>query len=455
MKSFLEEDKWILFIISIFFLLSFLSFNSNIWWDSATYIGMGKFLFGQGGFWEPSRPLVWPLFLGAVWKVGNVIVFGKVLGMLFGAGCVYLTYMIGREIFDKRVALVSALFLAFIPAFFFFSSRMLSGVPSLFFMLLSVYFFINKRYFLTGLFAGIAFLTRFLELFAFFVILALFLVHFRKEKNFLMNLFYIFIGFLAVVVPYLIFNYFIYGNIFYPFDMQLFLTKKTGSMYHGPFWFYFVNLFRENILLVFALFGIVLVFKKQDYKKFTILFSFLVFFTFFTFIAQKEVRFMLLFLPHLCILASYGIFSVFNKIKNKKIVFSLFLLLFLVWIGQTAYYIKYISAWEVNPYAVFQNYLGEAKEDIWISNPIFAVYSDEKIDELMYHPTFNHDKFIYLKDNLNNAGNVLINTCDLYCEPYNEFCEIDKAELVELLKNNLEIVFSKKEGKCESYIFRR
>ena len=36
---------------------------------------------------------------------------------------------------------------------------------------------------------------------------------------------------------------------------------------------------------------------------------------------------------------------------------------------------------------------------------------------------------INLKNNLNNAENILVNTCDLHCEPYNEFCEDDKKEL--------------------------
>ena len=458
MGPLLEKNNGILIVISIFFLLSFISFNSSIWWDSAVYIGIGKFLysFGQSGFLEQSRPLIWPLFLGAVWKVADVVVFGKILGLLFGAGCVYLTYLIGMEVFNKRIALVAALFLAFTPVFLFFNTKILSDVPSLFFILLSVYFFINKKYFLTGLFAGTAFLTRFLELPILFVIIILFLTFFRKEKIFLMNLFYIFIGFLVVVIPYLIFNYFMYQNIFYSFDLQLFLTKQTGWMYYEPFWFYFVNLFRENVLFVFALFGIVIVFKKRDYKKFTILFSFLAFFAFFSFIAHKEVRFILLFLPYLCLLSSYGIFGVFNRIKSKKIIFSFFLLMFFVWFLQTAYQIKFDYDWEVSQYDVFQDYLdNEAGGSIWISNPVFAVYSNKKIDELMYYPTFNHDKFIFLKDNLASAEHVLINTCDLYCEPYNEFCGGDKKELVSLLKDNLDTVFYNKEDRCGAYIFRK
>jgi len=180
------------------------------------------------------------------------------------------------------------------------------------------------------------------------------------------------------------------------------------------------------------------------------------FFVFFSIVKHKEVRFMLLFLPYLYILASYGIFSVFNKIKNKKLVFYFFLLISLIWFVQTSYQIKYNydNEIKINKYETFQNYLGgEDVTGIWISNPVFAVNSDRKIDELMYSPTFNHDKFLFLKENLGVAENVLINTCDLYCEPYNEYCEGDKIELIGLLRERFEMVFYEKERECGSYMF--
>ncbi|MBL7055232.1 glycosyltransferase family 39 protein [Candidatus Woesearchaeota archaeon] len=460
MKPRAKQNKYIFLILLIFSLISFLTFNNTIRWDSAVYVGMGKFIYSSGnaGFWEPARPIIWPLFLGAVWKLGlDSVVFGKILGVLFGVGCIHVTYLIGRELFDRRVALTAALFLAFTPAFFFFNTKILSAIPSLFFMLLSVYFFINKKYFLTGLFAGISFLTRFLELFVFFVIFILFLIYFSKEKKFFLRLCFISGGFLSVLVPYLVFNYLMYANIFYPFDLQLFLTKNTGWVFHEPFWFYFVNLFKENFLFLFAIPGIIYIFKKPDYKKFAVLFSFLLFFVFFTFTAHKEVRFIIVFLPYLCIIASYGIFNVFSKIKNKKLVFYFFLLVFLFWFIQTSYQIKnnYDNEIKVNEFAVFQDYLKNVYGNIWISNPGFAANSDKKINELMYYPTFNRERFINLRNTIIDAENVLVNTCDFYCEPYNEFCEEDKKELIKILKNNFDEIFYKKEWVCESYIFSK
>lgn len=459
---FFKKKFGMIIILFIFLLLNviLINFYNNIFWDSAVYIGMGKFLysFGNSGFLEPSRPIILPLILGFIWKINlDVVIFGKILELLFGGGCIYLTYLICKQIFNKKIALISALFLAFSPTFFIFSTKILTEIPSLFFILLSVYFFTNKKYFLTGLFAGIAFLTRFLELFLFFVIFIIFLLCFNKEKKFLKNLSYLLIGFLIIIVPYLIFNYFMYNNILYPFDLQLLLTKYTGFIFHQPFYFYFINLLKENIMILFAIPALIFIFKKINYEKFLILFSFLVFFIFFNIVSHKEIRFMILFLPYLYIITSFSIFSVFNKIKNKKIFFTLFLIIFLIWFSQTTIQIKnnYDEEFKkIDKYLIFQNYLDkDIRGNIWITNPIFAINSNKKINELIYYHTFNHNKFLFLKANIKNANHILINTCDLYCEPYNEFCEDDKKELINLLKNNFNIIFFQKENNCESYIF--
>jgi len=455
----LKDNIGIIIVIGLFILTNIIFFNYNsIFWDSAVYIGMGKYIysFGKAGLWEPSRPILLPLFLGLIWKIGlNPVLFGKIFSLLSSIGCILLTYLIAKKIFNKNIALISSLFLAFSYTFIFFSIKILSEIPSLFFILLSIYFFINKKFFLTGLFAGIAFLTRFLEIFVFFVIFALFFIYFRKENRFVQKFFRMLIGFLIILTPYLILNYILYKNLFYPFILQLFLTKNTGFMYHQPILFYFASLFRENILFVFAIIGLILIFKKPEYRKLVILSSFLIFFLFFSFISHKETRFMLLFLPYLCIIASYGIFTIL-KTKNKKLSFYSIILILLIFFSQAVYNIKYnYFVGEDGRYSVFENYLDQSEGIIWLSNPIYSVFSNKKIDELMYYPTFNHDKFLELSSNLNKASNVLINTCDLYCEPYNNLCSIDKNEFIRLLKNNFEIVYYGTEEECESYILRK
>ena len=146
MKSYIAFLLLFLFFISKIIVLFY---QNNIWWDSAVYVGMGKYIFswGNAGLWEASRPLVWPLILGFFWKLGfDIIVMGKLLVLLFGIGTIILTYLIAHELFDKKIALLSSLLLIFSPTFFLFNSVMLAGIPSAFFFLLGFYLFIKKHY---------------------------------------------------------------------------------------------------------------------------------------------------------------------------------------------------------------------------------------------------------------------------------------------------------------------
>jgi len=324
-ENLFKENIGVCVIVALFILINLFLLNFNgVWWDSSVYIGMGKYIFslGESGLWEPSRPILWPLFLGFIWKTGlNPVASGKIFSLAFSIGCILLTYIIAKKIFNKHIALLSSLFLVFSYTFIFFSTKILSEIPSLFLMLLSIYFFIDKRFFLTGLFAGLAFLTKFLELFAFFIMLALFFIYFRKEKNFIWELFNMVSAFLMTIIPYLSLNYILYRSILYPFILQLFLTKNTGFVFHQPIWFYLINLFKENILFVFAIPGIILALNKREYKKSLILSLFLVLFLLFSLINHKETRFMLLFLPYLCMITSYAIFKIL-KTKNKKLFFA-------------------------------------------------------------------------------------------------------------------------------------
>jgi len=98
-KKFIEENKFILIVLSIAFLIRLLFFFSYhaIWWDSAVYVGMGKYIFslGKQGLWEPIRPIVWPIILGFLWKIKlNPIFFGRLLNIIMSLGIIYLVYYI-------------------------------------------------------------------------------------------------------------------------------------------------------------------------------------------------------------------------------------------------------------------------------------------------------------------------------------------------------------------------
>ena len=507
MKKRFKQGKSIFLILLIFFLIKiFVLFKLDlIRWDEAVYIETGKYIFsfGKSGFFEASRPLILPILQGFLWFIGlSPVIFGKILTLFFSIGYIYFSYLIAKELFSEKVAVISSIMIMFSPIFFFFSSFAMTGIIATFFILVGFYSLIKKKYFLSGLFFSLGFMTRFLVLFAVVSVIIIFLF---KPK--IRNIVKFSLGFFIFFIPYLILNYFLYGNFVYPFVLQSVMTSITGLGFHKAWWYYFFWAFKENFLIYLSIIAIFLIFKQRNsthlmmsgpsgircarkppvirgipsvknhsiscmlnnmppvsdrwfltqrkVERLSLISIAAVFFVFYTIIPHKEERFMITFLPVLYILTGFSFFYLISKIKNKKfrnyLIGLVILFVAINWSVQfkidngPAYY-RYMRGYLQNP---------DIKGGIWVSNPVFAVDSDYKIDNIIYYPTFNHDKFINLKNNLNNAENILVNTCDLHCEPYNEFCKDDKKELIKLLKNSFNEVFYRKEGSCESYIFKK
>ena len=453
---FRKEYLFLHLILSLFFLtnLALSLIGKNVWWDAAAYTGMGKYIFslGNAGLWEPSRPLVWPIILGFIWKLNlNVVLFGKLISLLFSLGILSLTYIIGKEIFGKRTALLSVFLLALTPTFFFFSKIMLSEIISTFFVLLAVYLFIRKNYLFSGLFFGMAFMTRFLQLIPFLTAIIIFLIYNKKDKKFIQNLLKIIAGFLIPVLPYLFLNYFLYSNPLLPFFEQLFLTKNTGWMWLEPWWFYFQELFRENFLYIFAFFGIYFLCRnKPNQEKSMIFFLFLMPLLFFILIPHKEMRFLIALLPFMYMIASYGILRFFES----KALSYLLIILFAVNSSILIYSNEKMETGKNTNFLVFQEYIkNENIGSIWISSPVYAVYSDKKTDTLIYYPTFNKEKIDFLNSNLPNADAILLDTCDIPCHPDDLECKQEKENFLNNIKSQFKIRYNNEYGDCEQLIF--
>ncbi len=250
-KRFIKENKIILTILLVSFIIriALLFKYHEIWWDSAVYINMGKYLFSLGntGLWEHIRPIIWPMILGLVWKIKlNPIIFGRLLELFFSISIIYLTYIITKEIFNKKTAVFSSILISFSSIFFFMGFRLYTEIPALFFLMLSLYLFIKKRYFISGILIGITFLTKFPA----GLFLICFLIYFLKEKTInWKNTFYYMSGFIIVVCLFFISNYLFYHSIFSPLiDAKIAITKVLGCNYLRPesWHFYIINIFKDN-----------------------------------------------------------------------------------------------------------------------------------------------------------------------------------------------------------------
>jgi len=322
-----------LFSIIISFLIVFfmnLNYTADLWWDSSVYIGMGKYIysFGEIGLYEDSRPLVWPLILGFFWKLGlDVEFFGKFTVLLFGIGIIIWTYYIAHILFGEKIALLSSLLLAFSPTFFLFNGIMFTGIPSTFFLMFGIYLFIKGRYNLAGLLFGLSFMTRFFQIIVIIPIylFLIYLIYRKKAKTekFLISILF----FIIPIIPYLILNYILYNNPVHPFLLQIWMTKFTGWIYHQPFNFYFLNLVKENVLILFSILGAIFIFKKEKLNKLIVPFVLILAFISFNFTQHKELRLLLPLLPFFYILTGYGLIKFANLfIKHKTIILSLLIL---------------------------------------------------------------------------------------------------------------------------------
>lgn len=433
----------LVFILQVVYLLK----DYAIWWDASVYLGMGKYIFslGQVGIWEPIRPLIWPLILGLFWKLGyNQIWVGKLLTILFSLGSIYMTYLIGKKIGEDE-GFIAAMLLAFTAVFFTFTFRLYTEIPSMFFALIAVYFFLEHKFILTGSFSALAFLTKFPQ----GILIVVFIFLTIKEPKKLVKM----IGaFALVTLPYFIFNLVIYKNPIAPLLWGSDIVKRAGTwLFEGPWYFYFIEVLKQNVLYLFAIIGFIVLLKHKN--KALILISIL-FLLYFSTHIHKEIRFAILFIPYLAIFAAVGIKKVF---KQKWIIYAITLLsLFLLFSNLQPDY---------QPSEAAQNYYQflEGKDvegEILTMQPIVNLYTNKKV-EPMYFMVFDSElaqKWIdYVSKNKENISYVFLDTCEggMLCPPEDKTCETKKEELISLLKANFNLVYDASTSNCEYLIFQQ
>ncbi len=444
--------------ILILFILSFaynLNADADLWWDSSVYLGMGKYIYssGQSGLYEASRPLAWPLILGFFWKIGlDAIFFGKLSVLLFWIGIVILTYSIAAKLFGKKTAIVSSFLLMFFPTFFLFNNILFTEIPSTFFIMLGMYFFINEKYNLGGLILGLAFMARFFQIFLIAPMYIFFIYLTYKKKAAKNQLVASLLFFLIPVLPFLILNIILYKNPFYPFLLQAWMAKFTGWAFNQPFRFYFIGLAKENILSIFSILGMILIFRSKKKMQALIPLIFLSGFIPHIFTPHKEMRFLIFILPLLSIMAGYGIVKFSGYFgKYRKIALFLILIIGILSIAPQLRLDKYDD--KLDPFYKFMENQN-IKDGLWISNPSFIAYGDSKADEIIYYPLYNADKIRDLNGKITKAKYVLINSCDLLpCPPYEGACAMEHEEFKDFLSKNFKPELSEKEGNCEYSIF--
>jgi len=339
-----KTDRGLYLIIGIF-LLSQLVIVKTIWnqppiWDASVYIGMGKRIFSswQFGIWEAFRPLMLPVILGTLWKLGlPMIGFPYLLSTLVSTAGLAVIYFLVKDITDKRTALYTAGITASTFVFYKWSFNVLTGIPASTLVFIACYSVYRDKELLGGVFNGLAFLTRFPSAIVGPALAGyVFLRDVRDDfKQAFMNALYYTIGFFAVSLPFFAFSQHLYGNFLEPITAgaSVPLQSNPDKFLYGLF--YLKEAIFANPLLLLIPLGLYTAVKNRErvYGAFGSALIFL--YGFFTVYQHKDPRFMLLFLPLMSLFSARGLVYIEEYLSErprigKSTVLRLFLIVFIV-----------------------------------------------------------------------------------------------------------------------------
>jgi 4-amino-4-deoxy-L-arabinose transferase-like glycosyltransferase len=434
----------------------------EIWWDSGVYFGMAKYLWsaGKAGLWEGIRPILWPLVLGAGWLLKlNIVWFARILEFILSLVSIVLVYQIARRIFSQRAAVISSIIWSFSSIVFYLGFHEYTEIPEVTLVLAAVLAFSNEKWLLSGIFAGLAFLTKF-PAGIFLVALALCLVSQKKWKKIIL----LGAGFAIPAVPFLIFNYAMYGSMLKPLiDAHKSILEVVGCniLRFNPWYQYFAWIFFDNVLNVFAVVGIAA--AARNWKK-QYLLPILAIALPLAYLMQlhcRDNRYLVSFLPFVVIFSGYGISLLVEWLENKKqfAKYSFSAVIAVVLAVSVLHAVIFYSHNELRyPDPASERYFKWLSErpvqgEIWSANPIVAAYTDQKVSKI-YYPVYGQETAAdfnkYLQKNSMWIGAVLLDNCGggLVCSPDDAKCPVELDKMRAFLNENFRQVFFDQSGNC-------
>src|SRR3989338_1639287 len=210
--------------------------------------------------------------------------FSSVLFVLLTSTAgIILVFYFGKLLFNEKVGLMASFLLSFFPLDVVYSTKLLSDLPSAFFMALGVYIFLYSElksklrygigYFLSGIFIGIGYLIRESA-----VLIALFFIaYILCKKSIKKEYFLVPFGFLVIFVLESLMFFAVTGNpLFRSMASQQFLLKASIAynyfgrldfplgLLHYPWLFLTNSLLSFFYTFVFIAIGYSLIYRKKE-----------------------------------------------------------------------------------------------------------------------------------------------------------------------------------------------
>ena len=231
------------------------------------YLGAKNLLEGNG-YVAMGIPVIWPvgysLTIIPLLYIFDGVAAASASSVIFSTLGVLMLYLIGVELFSRRIAFVSALLLCFSETYFFNSVNVASDTHALFFTLTSIYFFIkflDERHsrwaILSGLFISYSVITRYQT--AIFIMLPFIYLYWESRNNRLPQslseksmLRQYLLLFLLSLLPFAILQFYLnysgYGSI-----LPSQYAAATSSGWENSLGVYLLNIFRILYRIAFAI----------------------------------------------------------------------------------------------------------------------------------------------------------------------------------------------------------
>jgi outer membrane protein assembly factor BamB len=275
----LHTDALCVLVVLVFLITFFLSLTNAPMWvaDEKTYSQMayhmvksGDYLvpygFGEPAIWAGKPPLyMWTMSLAyQAFGVNNFST--RIWSPIFGALTMVMVFFLAKKLYNRCVGFASAIVLGTFTAFFLFAKHAMTDVTFVFFIVASFYFFVlsekpkktNRYVILSGLFFGLALLTKQVEALLIPMIIFTYLVVTNRSVRFLFTrrftVFWV-MG-LLVLSPWLLYMFLSFGANFWQwFVVYCGFTRTISPIegHTGGYLFYFSYLASNERLWVILL----------------------------------------------------------------------------------------------------------------------------------------------------------------------------------------------------------
>lgn len=237
--------------------------------DESIYSGQAASLLGEQDFLKDfaifrAHPLLLQSLLSVAFGFFGVHdTVARAVPVIFGTLSIFVTYLLAKELFDRKVGLVSSLILALLPFHIVFSRQVLLDVPLSFFVILFLYFITrfknterNIYSYWTGVSCGLCLISKEVGI----IMLPIFVAYSFITHTFKLRKFVVFIiGFAFAIVPYAllilirrdaVIAFFTYANFQVSREATILSARYASTLINEAFGYVLSILIIVSVLLI-------------------------------------------------------------------------------------------------------------------------------------------------------------------------------------------------------------